>query len=44
MTAIDRVRRTQRVLAATAVTRALAWGVATTLLIVAVRLSELLQP
>src|SRR5687768_13030445 len=35
MTAVERVRRTQRILGAAAVTRALAWGLAATLAIVA---------
>ena len=36
MTAVERVRRTQRVLGAAAITQALAWGIAVTLAIVAV--------
>jgi hypothetical protein len=35
MTAIERVRRTQRVLGVAAITQALAWGIATTLAIIA---------
>src|SRR5688500_2725999 len=36
MTAIERVRRTQRVLGAAAITQAFAWGAATTLALLAV--------